>query len=101
MLNPRSSILNPRHSVRMNVNPLEPPADQRLLQQFLGHFQIPRLDDPREQLQAVAAAFSRLPYENLSKIIRFAAMESAAAARELPREIVEGHIQRGTGGTCF
>jgi arylamine N-acetyltransferase len=48
-----------------------------------------------------ARAFATLPYENLSKVIRFAEAGDAVAARELPAEIINRHLQWGTGGTCF
>jgi arylamine N-acetyltransferase len=52
-------------------------------------------------LKDFAIHFSRLPYENISKIIRRAASTSVREAMRLPEEVVADHIERGFGGTCF
>jgi arylamine N-acetyltransferase len=85
----------------MSFNPLEPPSDRRLLQAFLRHFRIAEGTEPLALLNEVVSHFSRLPYENLSKIIRYAENGNAVAAREEPQEILAGYLRSGTGGTCF
>jgi arylamine N-acetyltransferase len=45
------------------------------------------------------AAFARLPYENITKIIKRA--ESPGRARRYPEEVIRNHLDWGTGGTCF
>lgn len=57
--------------------------------------------DRRRLLHHVTAAFARLPYENLSKIIRYTQRGNVEDARESPAEIFAGHQRWGTGGTCF
>lgn len=47
-------------------------------------------------LRQLSRAFSRLPYENLSKIL-----VSAQARPRLPLEVMTDHLELGTGGTCF
>ena len=46
-------------------------------------------------------AFSGLPYENLTKIIKQASLGSGDRSRRWPTEVVSDHLASGTGGTCF
>ncbi|MGE0757534.1 MAG: arylamine N-acetyltransferase [Pirellulaceae bacterium] len=85
----------------MSPHPLDPPANRALLEQFVQHFQLELPSDPFRSLAQVAAAFSRLPYENLSKVLRYHDARTPAGAREQPQDIVAGHLRWGTGGTCF
>lgn len=72
-----------------------------LLREFMEHFHIPAERPRREVLGSVAAAFARLPYENLSKIIKHAECGNPEKARRYPEEVIGNHIEWGTGGTCF
>jgi arylamine N-acetyltransferase len=85
----------------MSRNPLEVPADSGLLQRFLSHFRLPTEVPLREMLRQVAAAFARLPYENLTKIIKADDIGRADQARRLPDEVFADHVVLGAGGTCF
>ena len=100
------------------ANPLEKPDDQRLLTQFLQHFsrragfggvtpeavvqQLRRQEQPSvELLEQITAAFSELPYENLTKILKQDTTDDIPAARRDPAEVLHDHIRFRTGGTCF
>src|SRR5688572_5115612 len=82
-------------------NPLAPPNDAALLSVFAERFQIAPQATSVASLTDVARAFAMLPYENLSKIVRFAEAGNVTAAKESPQDIITGHMQWGTGGTCF
>jgi arylamine N-acetyltransferase len=84
----------------MTGNPLAPPRDDHSVTLFLGQALQPGLQD-RVLLRRVAEAFNRLPYENLTKIIKDAESGSAAESRRMPGEVLREHIRFGTGGTCF
>ncbi len=87
----------------MLADPLAPPPpDSPAVRLLLAHFDL-RADaaSPRELLSQIARAFSRIPYENLTKIIKHAAQGSALRARRGPLEVVQDHVDHGTGGTCF
>src|SRR5262245_52752458 len=84
-----------------NVNPLSPPQDGALLTEFRRRFALPLGEDKLSDLAAVVAAFARLPYENLTKIIRWREAGSAARARRTPGQVLADHWQWGAGGTCF
>ncbi len=52
-------------------------------------------------VRQLARKFSRLPYENLSKIIKVATVCDPSQALRLPSEVVCDHFERNFGGTCF
>jgi arylamine N-acetyltransferase len=86
----------------MKHDPLAPARpDSEVARLFLAHFGLAR-DAPRERLlEDVARAFARLPYENLTKIIKRARCGRIETARRMPQEVVTEHVTGGTGGTCF
>ncbi|HPE29150.1 MAG TPA: arylamine N-acetyltransferase [Candidatus Mcinerneyibacteriales bacterium] len=58
---------------------------------------------PLDRLRALLADFSVIPYENLTKIVKFA-RQGGTDPREilrLPGEVFEDHERYGLGGTCF
>jgi arylamine N-acetyltransferase len=72
-----------------------------ILPEFITHFVIGRDQSPRGVLNDVVAAFARLPYENITKIIRRAEAGTPEKARRYPEEVIQNHFEWGTGGTCF
>ena len=59
--------------------------------------------EPMNLLRAVLSDFSAIPYENLTKIIKFA-RQGGRDPREIlrhPLEVFEDHERYGLGGTCF
>jgi len=82
-------------------NPLECPQDPQCLASFLAHFGLQFDTEPLELLKEVATAYARLPYENLTKIIKAASSGPAEHARRTPHEVLNDHWKMGTGGTCF
>jgi arylamine N-acetyltransferase len=86
----------------MRTDPLALPGpDATVLATFLDAYHIDASASTFEVLGQVAAAFSRLPYENLTKIIKHASAGSLAEARRPPAEVIADHVRLGTGGTCF
>jgi arylamine N-acetyltransferase len=71
------------------------------LQIFLRHFNVRTDRPPKQVLSDVVKAFSRLPYENITKIIKQAEYGNPEKARRYPEEVIQCHAQWGTGGTCF
>ena len=63
---------------------------------FFQHFGAVGCRGTAADLRQLARSFSRLPYENLSKIL-----VSAEAQPRLPLEVMADHLELGTGGTCF
>lgn len=71
------------------------------LNRFLRHFALDAATPPPMLLRQVVQAFARLPYENLTKIIKTAETGSIPDARPGPEEVIAEHVRLGTGGTCF
>ena len=72
-----------------------------VLAEFLDYFHLDGFEPSRRIFFASTRAFSRIPYENITKIIRWAEAGSDEKARRGPEEVVSDHIRWGTGGTCF
>ena len=72
-----------------------------VLAKFLDHFNIDGLLPPLRLFCEVSKAFSRIPYENITKIVRRAEAGESIQARRGPEEVVSDHIRWGAGGTCF
>ena len=52
-------------------------------------------------LENLLLAFGRLPYENLTKILRFDEAGAPSRAKRTTEQVFEDHLRLGTGGTCF
>jgi len=74
---------------------------RRSLLLFLKRFGLRADAEPRQLLRDVASAFSDLPYENLTKIIKGNELADPRQSRRLPDEVLRDHLAFGTGGTCF
>jgi arylamine N-acetyltransferase len=75
--------------------------DKTLLRRFLDRFGINQDDGVDVLIPKVAAAFSHVPYENLTKIIKADAIVNPKSAMRLPDELIGDYLRWGTGGTCF
>jgi arylamine N-acetyltransferase len=82
---------------------LDPAQHDEGVQLFLQHYAIsPRRRANMEVLREIFAGFANLPYENLSKIIKFNRCgENEAQRLRLPEEVIEDHLRWRLGGTCF
>ncbi len=67
----------------------------------MGHFGIPSGDADLELLGAVVRGYSHIPYENLTKIIKKFTAQGSTERLRGPGEVIDGYIERRTGGTCF
>jgi arylamine N-acetyltransferase len=86
----------------MFKHPLDQPdANSGLVQQFLDANHIAAEQAPVALLTSAAQAFSRLPFENLTKIIKEAEAGRVEEARRTPAEVLADHWNLGAGGTCF
>jgi arylamine N-acetyltransferase len=74
-------------------------TDTALLHRFCSRFGITAGAD--NQLGALCAAFSRIPFENLTKIIKSDTVVTAEQKKRLPHEVIRSYLDHGTGGTCF
>lgn len=79
----------------------ERPPDPALLETWRELTALPVGGSSLENLRALLAGFSRIPYENLSKIVKLERSGSVEAARRTPIEVLREHGSLGAGGTCF
>jgi arylamine N-acetyltransferase len=68
---------------------------------FVSHMGISTHGSGIAFLRDVARHLSRYPYENISKIIKSAGCTGPLESMRLPLEVVDDHIARNFGGTCF
>ena len=68
---------------------------------FFSHFKIRPQRASLQDLQSILAAFSHLPYENLSKIIKLNKHGDDPARLRMPEEVLDDHRRWHLGGTCF
>lgn len=82
---------------------LNPALHDAGVQHFLRHHGIaPSRRAGVETLREILAGFAHLPYENLSKIIKFNRHGGNETERlRLPEEVIEDHLAWHLGGTCF
>jgi arylamine N-acetyltransferase len=71
-----------------------------LTQTLLSHHNYSLSGSRDQDLQNLFLAFSRIPYENLTKIIR-TSDSSGSRIQETPADLIDSHVKYGTGGTCF
>jgi arylamine N-acetyltransferase len=73
----------------------------RSSRQFHRFFSIFPQNPGLEYLSEILFHFSRLPYENISKIIKRHRYFERFDKIRLPDEVMDDHAQHGLGGTCF
>ena len=76
-------------------------SDKEVLGRFFDRYSIDAAAPPAALIQTCARAFSNLPYENLTKIIKSDLVLNRASALRFPAEVLADHLHYGTGGTCF
>ncbi|MBN1577735.1 MAG: hypothetical protein JW913_14340 [Chitinispirillaceae bacterium] len=76
-------------------------ADRAALHSFCQRYGIAAGGPKKTVVDQVARAFSALPYENLTKIIKAEGVVGPRSAMRLPDEVIADHLRWGTGGTCF
>lgn len=75
--------------------------DAFLLKRFFTRYGIDPGRGKDRLIVDVADVFSRVPYENLTKIIKSEELLNPESALRYPREVLRDHLKWGTGGTCF
>jgi hypothetical protein len=86
---------------RIHDSPWMSIADIAVLNRFAAGCGIDFCAQPAVLLRAVLWAFSKMPYENLTKIIKSDNILSPSSALRFPDELINDYLQWGTGGTCF
>lgn len=68
--------------------------------EFLKRINFQLSEPSLEQLELIARRFSEIPYENVSKMIKWNDLNGEIQFR-LPDEVLNDHLQWNLGGTCF
>ena len=79
---------------------LDPASYERETLLFLKEFQYTGGTPSLDHIASIARYFSRLPYENISKILKKGSVHNDQRLR-LPDELTHDHFAWHLGGTCF
>lgn len=74
---------------------------QSVISKFADRYCLYRNAPDLNQLKRIGAAFSHLPYENVTKILREARSTSIDQKFRRTDEVLSDHLRWNTGGTCF
>ena len=86
----------------VHTDPLLTIADQAVFAEFCRRAQIQMpLEHEGVLMAKLCAALSRIPYENLTKIIKADDVINPGSAKRLPDEVIRDYLHYGAGGTCF
>jgi len=76
-------------------------SHQEAVELFQRHFDLTRSRSELEDLRLLLRHYSKIPYENISKIIKVASHADLEAKFRFPLEVIQDHIEHCLGGTCF
>jgi len=76
-------------------------SDNSEVQRFLDDARVKNYMSDLDFLERVLQRYATLPYENITKIIRYGQASDVEAARRYPAEVISDHLRWKTGGTCF
>lgn len=80
---------------------LDPGQHIHSVKQFFEFFDIKKKSPSLDFLSTILRHFSRLPYENISKIIKLRKDYTTPSRIRLPEEVMHDHSLYHLGGTCF
>lgn len=86
----------------MQASALDPANHYDGVRTFVDYFQLSVPRTNLDSLRAILAAFSQIPYENISKIIKWnGSWKNETPRIRLPEEVIQSHAGDRLGGTCF
>jgi arylamine N-acetyltransferase len=68
---------------------------------FFDRYRVQRRPDELQLLCSLTTAYSNLPYENVTKILKDARSSSSQEKLRHTSEVLQDHLRWNTGGTCF
>jgi arylamine N-acetyltransferase len=72
-----------------------------IVSKFWERYSLDELTPDFAQLSRIAGAFSNLPYENVTKILKDARSITVRQKLRGTEEVLQDHLRWNTGGTCF
>ena len=98
----KESVQTVRQQLLQSKLELNPARHEDSVRAFHDYFHLPADSPDLSYLGQILSAFARLPYENISKIIKLNRHFNQADRRiRLPEEVMEDHLDWHLGGTCF
>jgi len=79
----------------------DPFAHPEGIADFMNFFGVKSEAPTGEFLRTLLRSFARLPYENISKIIKLNRNLDSPNPLRLPEEVISDHVRHHLGGTCF
>ncbi|MFH1131397.1 MAG: arylamine N-acetyltransferase [Pseudomonadota bacterium] len=80
---------------------MSPLLSNKVADTFFDRFGILPKESSQDFLWEIGEAFSHLPFENLTKLLKKHRGLPNAEWRRMPDEVLADHLSLGTGGTCF
>jgi arylamine N-acetyltransferase len=80
---------------------LDPLQHRECASFFLKHYQLFPKQPDWDLLLRIIDQFARIPYENISKIIKLSQEWKSGIKIRLPEQVIDDHIRKKLGGTCF
>jgi arylamine N-acetyltransferase len=77
------------------------PAESEAIERLAAALHIPAPEASPDFLQGFIHSFSRIAYENLSKIVLYDTCKDPEKSLRTPEVLIEDHFTRGAGGACF
>ena len=74
---------------------------QGSLNRFLERYGVGPQSPDLKLLGRIARAYSNLPYENVTKILKSATQAASEQKLRRTEEVLDDHLRWNTGGTCF
>jgi arylamine N-acetyltransferase len=74
---------------------------QSIISTFSDRYSLQPGEADLHQLKRIGAAFSHLPYENVTKILKEARSSNIHQKLRKTEEVLSDHLRWNTGGTCF
>ncbi len=83
------------------IDNLDPSRHKQSVRQFVAFFHLHQHLPDMAFLVRVLTHFAKLPYENISKIVKLQENYTTSTRLRLPEEVMADYVEHRLGGTCF
>ena len=74
---------------------------EKTVNDFLYFYHLTRKEPSIKYLTEIYTAYFHIPYENLTKIIKFNTVSDERKRLRMPDELIQDHLRMRLGGTCY
>ncbi|MFQ5769548.1 MAG: arylamine N-acetyltransferase [bacterium] len=85
----------------LQTNHLDPTVYADGVHGFMDYFRLHPKNPQLHFLEEILEHFAKIPYENISKIMKLNQAWDSHNKLRLPEEVIESHVSFKLGGTCF